>query len=141
MILRLSGKEFLKSFEKVPRVAISVIVKNHEGKFLLAKRSYAPFKGQWYLPGSYILKNEKLSQCFERILKDELGIKEDFSKARFIGVFENLKYDKRGHTIDLIYELESNAKLNSIEETKFFNSIPSHTFPGHISVLKPQPYK
>lgn len=145
MAVKLSKEDFLKSFKYVPRAAISLLIKNSSGEFILSKRSNEPFQGQWYFPGSYILKGELFSECFERIARDELGFELSFSKAKFIGIYENLHDDKRGHTLDIIYQIpvssDETKKIKSVEETRFFKSIPDNIFPGHKKILNSLEYK
>lgn len=143
--IRLSKEDFLKSFELVPRPAVSLLIKNQHDEFLLAKRSYPPFEGEWYLPGSFIMKNETLLECITRVAKDELGLTVDPKKAKLLGVFEMITEDARGHALDLEYELvldENTLKtLRPQEEVEFFAALPTPLFPGHKRSLEQLGYE
>ena len=45
---------------------------------LLIKRAIEPSKGEWALPGGFILKNEDIDKSAERILKETSGLKDIF---------------------------------------------------------------
>lgn len=54
----------------MPIVCVDVcIIKN--GKVFLAKRNNEPCKGEWYIPGGRVQKNEELIQTAKRKAKDE----------------------------------------------------------------------
>lgn len=136
--------EFLKTFEKVPRVAISLLVENSEDAVLLTKRSIPPEKGSWHLPGSFILKDERIEECIKRILKTELGCESKFS-YKVEKVSENLSYDPRGHVIDIIYRVEEAQiipqETEESAEVKYFKHLPKDIGFNHLEVLHTLQYK
>ncbi|MGE5042470.1 MAG: NUDIX domain-containing protein [Candidatus Levyibacteriota bacterium] len=145
-IIRLSKDKFLETFKFAPRPAVSLIIKNPSGEFLLAKRSYQPLKGLWYLPGSFIYKNEHLFDCAVRVGKRELGIDIAFEQFSPKGFFENIYSDSRGHVIELIYEAilttEQIAQMKPVEEIKMLKEIPKEEmYSGHDKILKHLGYK
>ena len=145
-IITLSKKKFLESFRYAPRPAISLIIKKTDGEFLLAKRSYAPLEGKWYLPGSFLLKNEHFSECAQRVSEKELGFHVPFSQLKLKGVYETLHADSRGHIIDIIYEAilykDQIEKLKPEEHIKFFANTPQENmYAGHGKILKELGYK
>ncbi|MEK6891248.1 MAG: NUDIX domain-containing protein [Nanoarchaeota archaeon] len=127
---KLSQKDFEKSFRYAPRVALNILVKNSNGQILLTKRAIEPERGSWHYPGGFILKNETINNCFERISTKELGVKLDFKKSKLLGVFENINGDARGHILDLIYEYKFTKSIvfKSTKETseiKNFKKLPA----------------
>lgn len=139
-VSKLSYKEFLESFKKVPRVAVSIVVFNQKNEILLTKRKEDPLKDFWHLPGSFIIKNESIRKCIERILEEELGFNGNLS-FEFTFVYEDLDKDPRGHVIELIYKVkvDDESILNPVGRTKeleFFKKIPSKMGFGHEDVLK-----
>lgn len=102
---RLSLKEFVEIYHKVPRAGIDIIVKSKEG-ILLTKRLIPPFEGFWHIPGGTILFKEPIKHAIDRISQDELGIKVNI--LRWLGVIEYFN-DGGRHTI-------SNAFLVEIKE-------------------------
>lgn len=140
MVKKLSPEDFSASFQLVPRIALNLFIKTHSGKFLLTKRAKLPFVDYWHIPGSFLLKNEKMADCLVRIAKHELGIDLDLKKFRLLGAFENLN-DPRGHVLDIIYEynIEKEVELKPINETKeikWFNQIPSKIGFNHKDYLR-----
>ena len=142
---RLPHKLFLKTFRYVPRVAVDILVKNQKSEIILTKRNIAPLKGLWHIPGSYIIKNEKITDCIERIAKDEIGIRISGKKAKLVGVSEDMIADQRGHTIDIIYEIGIEKALefkptSEAEEIKFFKKLPSDIGFNHQEILNTLDY-
>ncbi len=141
---KLPYEEFLKTFEKVPRVAISLLIENKDGAVLLAKRSIPPEAGAWHLPGSFILKGESIEECITRILKTELGY-EGGKKYKVEQVFEDLDKDPRGHIIDMIYRVEEAhiipQKTEESAEVAYFKSLPKGIGFNHLEVLHTLKYK
>lgn len=138
---KLPFKTFLKTFKFVPRVAVNLLVKNSSKQILLTKRAKPPFAGYWHIPGSFLLKGEKLADCIERVAREELGIKLEKEKVKLLGVFEDLDKDERGHIIDVIYcyqLTENNLSLKPIGDTKaieFFSKLPSNIGFNHKEYL------
>jgi ADP-ribose pyrophosphatase YjhB (NUDIX family) len=53
---------------------------------ILTKRKIRPYQGYWHLPGSIVLKNEKMIDTVRRSAKEELGIRVD--GIRHVGNYE-----------------------------------------------------
>ncbi|MBP6913130.1 MAG: NUDIX hydrolase [Candidatus Levybacteria bacterium] len=143
MSQKLPLDEFLKTFEKVPRVAISLLIIDQDRRVLLTKRSINPGKNTWHLPGSFILKGERVKDCIARILKVELGFEGSF-RFRVENVFEDLEKDPRGHIIDMIYRVEGDIIPHVTDETEevvYFSIMPDNIGFNHREVLQVLGYK
>lgn len=142
---KISHREFLESFKNVPRVAVSLIVKNEKDRVLLAKRNIPPGKNEWHLPGSFLIKNEKLNDLVRRILKKELGYSGEIQRTVASGVFEDIDKDPRGHVVDIIYQVEiKDMDFKPNEETKearFFERLPEKIGFNHGEILKELGFK
>ena len=84
--------------------------------------------------------NETIGECIKRITHVELGFDLKKENFKFLGIFENLDGDPRGHVIDLIYEIKviNIDKLSPTEEAmeiKFFKDMPIIGF-KHDKILK-----
>lgn len=142
MIKKLSYSKFIKSFRDVPRIGISLYIKDGQ-KILLAQRANTPYRGYWHLPGSFLLKGEKIQHCLERIAQEELGIKLDGHIVKFITFREEFKKDPRGHIIEMVYQitLTWGINLNHIgknnKQATWWdkNSLPARIGFGHKDLL------
>lgn len=146
---RLSEQEFLKTFKKVPRLAVDLLITDPDGRILLTKRNIPPFSGSWHIPGSYLLKNELIADAWKRVAKDELGLKLDAGiKLSLLGAFDDLTGDPRGHIVDLVYGLiiedPSQIKPTRVtSEVKFFNKnkLPKNIGFNHKDMLRKLDYR
>jgi colanic acid biosynthesis protein WcaH len=88
--VQLGHDQFAEVVKKTPLVSIDLIVNDDRGRILLGLRKNEPAKGYWFVPGGRILKDERIPQGFERITRNELGIRLPYEDAKFLGVFEHL---------------------------------------------------
>ena len=58
--------------ENVPLVSVDLIIE-HDGGILLGKRENEPAKGEWFVPGGTVLKNEARIEAVHRVAEEELG--------------------------------------------------------------------
>lgn len=143
---KLPYKTFLKTFDLVPRLAICLFIHNPGDKsYLLAKRIHPPLLHYWHLPGSFLLKNETLEACINRVGDHELNLKLESVHKQLLGVFENLNRDPRGHVIDLVYQIDSRqiSDISNIAKGKasFFTTIPKRVGFRHDQILRQLDYK
>jgi 8-oxo-dGTP diphosphatase len=136
MIKFISEKEFQICKRSFPLCCIDVIILNSKSEFLLVKRSIAPYKNKWCLPGGIVHFGEKLENSIERIVKKELGIHIKLIKE--IGFFEKV-YPSR-HDISHCYlatTKDTELKLDfQAFDAKFFSKIPSSIGSFYIPMLK-----
>ena len=139
MIKFLPKKVFLATFKYVPRLAVSLVVENKKGHVLLARRAIPPGKGQWHMPGGFVLKGEPISKCIERVAWRELGIAINAKNAKLQGAFDDLNADPRGHIVDLIYKIKTDIPIKENDETeaaKFFSVLPRRVGFNHKETLR-----
>jgi colanic acid biosynthesis protein WcaH len=55
----------------VPLVSVDLVVE-HDGGVLLGKRENEPAKGEWFVPGGTVLKNERRTEAVHRVADEEL---------------------------------------------------------------------
>ena len=139
---RLPQKLFLEAFKYTPRLAVCLLVKNEKGEILLTRRAIPPQKGAWHYPGTFLWKHEKISECFKRLFKDEFGMHlNGKARLKFLGLFENIHKDPRGHVIDAMwkYKISSAEKIIPTAETRearFFKKLPQRIGFNHRDTLK-----
>ena len=135
-LMWLSDDTFKTVIASTPLISIDLIVKNEKGEVLLGKRANARAKGDWFVPGGRVRKNETLDDAFVRLVKEELGIENGITRndAKFLGVFEHFyddcmsgsdvstHYIILGYAINLInLDLESRSILTQHELIKWIN--------------------
>jgi colanic acid biosynthesis protein WcaH len=112
----LSDSDFAGIIRLAPLVSIDFLIRDDEGRVLVGRRSNAPARGFWFVPGGRIRKNETFKGAFARILETETGCRAAFDAARFIGVFEQFYADDHfgmsdsgTHYVALVYELKADG--------------------------------
>lgn len=105
-IVRFSKKEF--------KFAVDAIIEK-DGKFLLARRNYEPFKGKLALIGGFIENNEKPIDALRRELREEVGLKVK-EAIEFKHFFEPNR-DPRGNVYSIAFEVKTkNFNIKSSDE-------------------------
>jgi 8-oxo-dGTP diphosphatase len=108
---------------------------------LLIKRKYPPFKGDWAIPGGFVLDGESLEEAVERELLEETGIKINYLEQLY--TFGKPNRDPRQRIVSVAYfGLVKSAqfeKLNAstdAEEAQWFNikNLPKLAF-DHANIL------
>jgi colanic acid biosynthesis protein WcaH len=122
---QLGTDEFSEVVKRTPLVSIDLIVKSDRGEILVGLRRNAPAKGFWFVPGGRILKDERVAQAFERISRDELGIRVPYEDAEFVGVFEHLypdnfteEQDFTTHYVVLAHQIKIDENSLNLPETQ-----------------------
>lgn len=91
---------------KPPAVSVAVdlvIFTVREGvlQVLLIERGVPPYKGQWALPGGFVLERETLEEAARRELQEETGLKDVYLEQLF--TFGDPDRDPRGRTVAVAY--------------------------------------
>lgn len=128
-VKKLSYEDFLESLRLTPRLSLELIVEDKTKGILLIQRTRVPFQHHWHLPGGFLLKNERISDCLKRLSKNELGKTVRVEEGRFLGLFENINGDPRGHFLHYVVRFkisDSESWLGSNKEGKreFFKKLP-----------------
>lgn len=117
----LDPEDFARVVCLTPLVALDLIVRSSTGAVLVGRRTNQPAKGSYFVPGSRITKNERISAAFERICREELGCRRTLEGAKFLGAYEHLYEDNRfgqpgygTHYITLAYEFEMSLPVQQL---------------------------
>jgi colanic acid biosynthesis protein WcaH len=124
--------DYKKFLEQMPVVCIDAIIMNNKGQYLLIKRKNEPLKGDYWVPGGRLLKNETLNDAVLRKVKEELGIESHVVMP--IGVYEDF-FDKSPlnpenglHTISIVYLIIAGSENICIDEQSddwgWFDELP-----------------
>jgi ADP-ribose pyrophosphatase YjhB (NUDIX family) len=58
-----------------------------DGGVVLVRRTIAPYENCWALPGLRMFKGESIDDVIARIAEDELGVRVDVDRKRFLGQY------------------------------------------------------
>lgn len=90
----------------VPEACVEIFLE-HDGGVLLARRTNEPAKGEWFWPGSRLLKGERLAEAAHRVALEELGITVELTGR--LGVYSHFwetsaveGVDSR-HTVNIVF--------------------------------------
>ena len=137
----LGQKDWQRSFELVPRVAVNLVPVRRKflGKkmILLTKRGKPPLVGSWHMAGSFIRKGETMMECAGRVAKEELGV--GVKQIWWGGIFDNLTGDQRGQVIDIVYYARIGGEAKAVGDTNeigWFSKLPEKIGFGQKETLK-----
>lgn len=129
--------EWASIVRNVPIPSVDLVVIHNNG-IVLAKRTNEPAKGEWFVPGGRILKNEAMEEAVHRIAEQELGVSVEIIEN--LGAFDHFydvsdidgtskHYVAHGYVVKT-QEVELSTD-DQHSELKVFNSIPPY-FHNHI---------
>ena len=86
-------------------LTVDAVVFGYEAKdglsVLLIKRLIEPFKGQWAIPGGFVLEGESLEKAVERELKEETGVEVNYLEQLY--TFGQPNRDPRSRIVTVAY--------------------------------------
>ena len=86
------------------RIAVDIVIFTVQSgvlKVLLVKRKIEPYKGQFAIPGGFVLENESLDQAAMRELREETGVAEVYLEQLYS--FGDPRRDPRGRVVTVAY--------------------------------------
>jgi len=86
---RIPDGEWETIVANVPLVSVDLVIR-HEGGVLLGLRENEPARGEWFVPGGTVFKNETLTDAVHRVADEELGV--EVSIQSRLGTFQHF-YD------------------------------------------------
>ncbi|MFH0808039.1 MAG: NUDIX domain-containing protein [archaeon] len=115
--MEIPEEKYKEILELMPIACVDLVI-FYCGKIFLAKRINEPVKGQWFLPGGRIMKNEKLNDVVMRKAKEETGLDVKIIKPL---MFDETMFNESSmkgvvsgvHTVNLVYLVE--AKNNKVK--------------------------
>ncbi|MCC7119392.1 MAG: NUDIX hydrolase [Anaerolineales bacterium] len=70
-------------------------------KVLLVKRAEEPFRGQWSLPGGFLIHDESLDNAAQRVLKEKTAVQNVYMEQLY--TFGHPKRDPRARVVTIAY--------------------------------------
>ena len=85
--------------------AVLFQMNNNSLDVLLIRRSAAPFKGAWALPGGYNAAGQTTQQALGEVLKRKTGtiLDKDVTHLEQLYTFDTIARDPRGHAVSVVY--------------------------------------
>ena len=116
----LDKETFSTVIESTPLVSIDLVVKNKQGQALLGERLNKPAKGNWFVPGGRILKDESMANAFKRLTLEELGQTFTIEQAKLLGPFDHFYNDNvfgdefTTHYVAIAYVITLDTELEQL---------------------------
>jgi 8-oxo-dGTP diphosphatase len=86
---------------QTPLLAVDALILHPRRGVLLIRRSNAPFKGCWALPGGFVERGETCEAACIREAKEETGL--EVETVALVGVYSTPERDPRGHTASPVF--------------------------------------
>lgn len=127
---------------KMPEVCVEIVLE-YEDRVLVAQRTNAPAKGEWFWPGGRLYKGEETTEAAHRVAHDELGI--DIEIIDLLGVFSHFWSTSAvgdrpsRHTVNIVYQVQPaniNFEISLNAEHKDYRFISDLTPELHEYVRK-----
>lgn len=100
--------------------ATAVLYAKDANAFLLIKRKWNPFKGQWAFPGGLLeTDRENVYTTAVRELEEETGLKMETDQLELFAVLSEPRRDPRRHVVDVAFyaTVEQALPINDSDET------------------------
>jgi 8-oxo-dGTP diphosphatase len=86
---------------QTPALTTDCVIFDRDGRVLLIRRKYEPFKGGYALPGGFVDIGETIEEACRREVSEEAGI--TIGALLLIGVYSDPDRDPRGHTASVAF--------------------------------------
>jgi ADP-ribose pyrophosphatase YjhB (NUDIX family) len=115
----------------IPFSSVDIIIYYKDEGIILTKRAIRPYRGWWHLPGSVILKNEKIIDAVRRSAREELGVR--LTEIQFLGNYELFTKQRHYITHTFVAQYES-GKIKPDEQSSDISIVlprkmPKNTIP------------
>jgi colanic acid biosynthesis protein WcaH len=129
------AEDYEKIIEVLPVLCVDIVIQNSTGKYLLIKRVNEPLKGQWWVVGGRVHKNESLEHAAIRKVKEEvsLNLSNIFLLGYYEEVFNENPFDLECslHTVSVVFSTvvsgSQKIKLDSqSSDWKYSSVLPSN---------------
>lgn len=124
-------KDYRRIIEQLPIICVDAIIINDKKQYLLVRRKNEPLKGEYWVPGGRLFKNESLQDAVKRKVRQELGIESNIIMP--VGVYEDF-YEKGPfniegyHALSIVYlmavESENIQLDDQSDDWGWFDQLP-----------------
>lgn len=142
--------EYRAKYGPGPFLAVDAVVKSFDNHFLLIKRSKAPQRGRWALPGGFVEPGEYLFHAAVRELREETGLNMSLNRHSLAGfeIFDKPDRDPRAHIVSFAYMFKPTRMVSAmpvqaaddaaeavwIHEETLWNMRSDHFFADHRAI-------
>ncbi|MGG4488454.1 NUDIX domain-containing protein [Metabacillus idriensis] len=100
-------------------IAVSGVVENENGDWLVVKKKYGGLKGKWSFPAGFVNEGETLDEAIVREILEETGIAAEVQGVIAIrsGVIQNTISDNM-----VIFKLKANSSAVIVQEDELFEA-------------------
>jgi ADP-ribose pyrophosphatase YjhB (NUDIX family) len=104
--------------EVIPICCVDLVI-TYNDKCLLVKRAEEPAKGQWWLPGGRIMKNEEIKYAALRKAWEEVGLECEFVSELGVNecIFDEGPFGSGVHTIGIVCLLKAKKDIVKLDST------------------------
>ena len=136
----ITEKKFADTFKDAPRVALVLFIRNKKDELLLVRRGLPPEDKKWSLPGAFLLKDETIAECINRIAVEKLGIELSKNDCRVMDAVEYMD-DPRGHVVQIVYKYRMLRDIllkpwGESAELAYFGTIPDEMAFNHAEIVQ-----
>ncbi len=119
---------FNKIMKCLPIVSVEALIAMDEG-LLFLRRKIKPAKGEWWLPGGRIRKNESLLDALRREVREETNL--ELTSCRLINVYSRVFPERHDITIAYLCSCKGNYVTLNEEHSEyaFFKQLPPDLHP------------
>lgn len=127
--------KFGSHFIHCPKLTVDMIVRKGDS-ILLIERKNEPYG--WALPGGFVDYGETVENAAVRELAEETGIYAE--NIEMLGVFSDPLRDKRGHTVSVVFQTQSDQNAKAGDDAKkavFYklNELPDNIVFDHLKII------
>ncbi|MGR3296000.1 MAG: NUDIX domain-containing protein, partial [Candidatus Bathyanammoxibius sp.] len=84
----------------IPILCVDMLIRDADGRVLLGKRTNAPAKGEWWIPGGRVLVWETLVSAVHRKALQELAV--DVAIDSVVGTYDNI-FPGESHMVTVVH--------------------------------------
>ena len=88
---------------ETPALTVDAVVRYPDGRFVLVKRKYGPFKGWYSLPGGYVEIGETVEAACRREIREETGL--EVTDVKLQGVYSSPDRAPDHHVVTIAFQV------------------------------------
>ncbi len=100
-------------------IAVSGVVENENGDWLVVKKKYGGLKGKWSFPAGFVDEGETLDEAILREILEETGIEAEVQGV--IGIRSGVIQDKISDNM-IIFKLKAYTSIVIVQEDELFDA-------------------